>query len=143
MLDIKSRDVINGEEILVKMSNNHYVNIAENYTGVSPIELGTPLDPNLAQDTVEKILRHYENHPSIIEAKKLATTNESFIFLKAKIEDINKIINSLDLKKGTGTDGIPNKIIKTASKIVHSRLTHVLNQDMIKIVFLNLLKLSQ
>ena len=88
-------------------------------------------------------MKHYENHPSIIEAKKLATTNESFIFLKAKIEDINKIINSLDLKKGTGTDGIPNKIIKTASKIVHSRLTHVLNQDMIKIVFLNLLKLPQ
>ena len=54
-------------------------------------------------------MKHYENHQSIIEAKKLATTNESFIFLKAKIEDINKITNSLDLKKGTGTDGIPNK----------------------------------
>ena len=64
-------------------------------TGVAPIEFGTPLDPNLDQDTVQKVLKH-ENHPSIIESKKLAKTNERCIFPKAKTEDINKIINSLN-----------------------------------------------
>ena len=47
MLDIKARDVINDEKILVKMFNNHYVNLVENSTGAAPIELGTPLDPKL------------------------------------------------------------------------------------------------
>ena len=48
------------------MGNDHYVNIVEKSTGVDPIELGTPLDPNFFRDTVEKILRN-ENRLSIIE----------------------------------------------------------------------------
>ena len=71
--DIEARDVINDEEVLVEMFNNHYANIIEN-SRVDPIELGTPLDSILDQDTVEKILKHYENHPSIIEIKKLANS---------------------------------------------------------------------
>ena len=54
-------------EILVEMFNSHYVNIVENFTGASStIELVTPLDSNLNRNTVEKILKHYENHLSII-----------------------------------------------------------------------------
>ena len=78
VLDIKAGDVTNEEEIIVEMFNNHYVNSAENSTGVAAIELGAPLDPNLDRDTVEKVLKHYENHPSIIESKKLAKTSKSW-----------------------------------------------------------------
>ena len=60
------------KKVLVETFNNHYVNIVENSTGVSPIVSGTPLDPKLDRDTVEKILKHYENHPSMIKTKKLA-----------------------------------------------------------------------
>ena len=38
VLDIKAGDVVNDEEILVKMLNNDYVNIVESSTGVAPIE---------------------------------------------------------------------------------------------------------
>ena len=64
----------------------------ETLLGLPPIELGTPLETNLDRDTAEKILKH-ENHPSIIEIKTLAKTNESFTFPKTKTEDIKKIIN--------------------------------------------------
>ena len=77
------------------MCDNHYVNIVENSTEDAPIELGTPLDPNLDRDTLEKILKHHENHPTIIGIKKQAKTYESLAFPKAKTEDINKIINLL------------------------------------------------
>ena len=69
VLDIKPRDFINEEEILVEMFNNRYVNIVETFTGVAQIELGTPLDPNLDRDPVGKILNFYEKHPSITETK--------------------------------------------------------------------------
>ena len=82
VLDIKVGDVINDEETLVEMVNSHYVNIVENSTGVAPIWVGTPLDPNLDWDIVEKILKYYENHSSTIEIKKLAKTNENFTFPK-------------------------------------------------------------
>ena len=124
--DIEARDVINDEEVLVEMFNNHYANIIEN-SRVALIELGTPLDSILDQDTVEKILKHYENHPSIIEIKKLAKTNQSFTFPKTKTKYI-KIINSLNRKKATGTDEIPIKASKTASKIEDSHSTNVINE---------------
>ena len=130
MLDIKAGDVINDDEILVEMFNNYYVNIIENSTGITPIELGTLLDPKLDRDTVEKIVKHYENHQSITENKKLARVNQSFRFPKAKTKNIVKIINSLNSKKATGPDGIPMKVIKTASKIMDSHLTNVINQDL-------------
>ena len=112
------------------MFNHHYVNIVENSTGVAPSELGTPSDPNLDSKTVEEILKHYENHPSIKEIKKLVKKNETFTFPKAKTEDINKIINSLNPKKATGPDSIPIKIIKVASKIIDSHLTNAINEDL-------------
>ena len=84
MLDIKAGDVINDEKILLGMFNNHYVNIVENSTGVTPIELGTPLDPNVVRDVVEKILKHYEIHPSIIEIFKKLRFVFALHFLKLK-----------------------------------------------------------
>ena len=70
ILDSKAEDVINDKKVLVKIFNNHYVNIVENSTGVAPIEL----DPNLDRDTIEKILKHYKDHPSIIQPKKSCRT---------------------------------------------------------------------
>ena len=74
-------------------------------------------------------MKHYEENTRIIEIKKPATTNESFTFPKAKTEDINKIINLLNSKKVTASDGIRIKVIKTASEILDSHLTYVINQD--------------
>ena len=100
----------------------------EKSSGVVPIEFWTKLDPNLDRDTIEKLLKH-ENHPSTEEIKKLAKTNESFTFPKAKTEDITKIIKSLNPQQTTGPEDIPYRVIKTASKIVDSHLTNVINQD--------------
>ena len=111
------------------MFNNHYVNIAQNFTRVKAIEIVTPLNPNLDWDTVEKILKHYEENTRLIETKKPAKTNESFTFPKAKTEDINKIINLLNSKKVTASDRIRIKVTKTASEILDSHFTYVINQD--------------
>ena len=69
VLYIKVGDVINDEKILVGMFNNHYVKIVENSTGFAPTELCILLHPNLDWDTVEKILKHYENHSSLKELR--------------------------------------------------------------------------
>ena len=81
--DIKAWEAINDEKILAEMFNNHYVDIPENSAGVASIELGTTFDPTLDRDTVEKILKYFENHPSTIEIKKLTRTNKTFTLPKA------------------------------------------------------------
>ena len=56
------------------MFNNHYINIVEKSSGNAPKSIGDPLDPKQDSDTVQKIIQHYQNHPSIIRIKNNFTT---------------------------------------------------------------------
>ena len=53
----------------------------------------------------------------------------NFDFPTAKVEDINKIIKSLNPRKATGPDGIPVKILKIARNVIDSHLTNIINRD--------------
>ena len=53
----------------------------------------------------------------------------NFDFPTAKVEDINKIIKSLNPRKATGPDGIPVKILKIARNVIDSHLTNIINID--------------
>ena len=123
------------------MFNNHYVNIAKNFNRFNPIERVIPLDPK-TEIQLNIFLKHKENHTSVIKIKKPAKSNESFTFPEAKTEDINKIINLLNPKKVTTSNGIPIKVIKTASEILDSRLTYVIKQDIELISFFEFSKVG-
>ena len=45
------------------------------------------------------------------------------------MEDINKIIKSLNPSKVTGSDSVPVKILKIARHVIDSQLTNILNKD--------------
>ena len=46
----------------VEMFNNHFINMVEKTSGIAPESLGKPENH---EETINKILKHYENHPSI------------------------------------------------------------------------------
>ena len=48
----------------------------------------------------------------------------NFDFLKAKVDDINKIIRSLNPRKATGQNDIPVKILKIARNVIDSFITN-------------------
>ena len=62
------------------------------------------------EETVNKILKHYENHSSVSKIKRNQNETLNFDFPTTEVEDINKIIKSLNPRKATGPDGIPVKI---------------------------------
>ena len=72
---------------------------------------------------LHKIIKHYENHPSICKIKNNQNKNKTFEFPEAKVEDIKKIIKSLNLKKATGPDSIPIKVIMSANNVIDSHIT--------------------
>ena len=77
-----------------------------------------------------KLLKKYENHPSICKIKEVHNKNHTFEFPEAKVEDINKIIKSLNPKKATGPDGIPIKTIIYANNVIDSHVTNIINEDL-------------
>ena len=112
------------------MFNNHYINIVEKTSGKAPDSIR---NSSLAENdsvTIDKIIKHYENHPSICKIKNNQNKNKTFEFPEAKVENINKIIKSLNPKKATGPDGIPIKVIMSANNIIDSHITNIINQDL-------------
>ena len=49
------------------MFNNHYINIVEKTSGIAPESLGDSSLPENDEETVNKILKHYENHPGVFQ----------------------------------------------------------------------------
>ena len=108
------------------MFNKHFINIVEKTSGIAPESLGDSSLPENDEETVNKILKHYENHPSV---KRNQNETLSFDFPTAEVEDINKIIKSLTPRKATGPDGILVKILKIARNVIDSHLTSIINRD--------------
>ena len=91
--------------------------------------LGDSSLPENDDETVNEILKHYENHPSVSKIKCNQNETLNFDFPTAKVEDINRIIKSLNPSKATWINGILVKVLKTARNVVDSYLTNIMNRD--------------
>ena len=71
---------------------------------------------NIGKDTV------YDpsDHPSLLEIKNQNDCTNKFVFEKVTTDKVEKIMNNINIKKATGADGIPAKVIK-CSKSVRER----------------------
>ena len=132
LVSIKAKDEMRDEHILVEMFNNHFINIVEKSSGIAPNSIGNPMDPKQDKNTVEKIIQHYKNHPSIKKIKNNFLNSKPFDFPEPTVKDINTIIKSLDPKKATGPDGIPIKIIKHALNMIDSHFCNIIKKDLRK-----------
>ena len=128
--DIRTKDLINDEKILVEMFNKHYINIVQKTSGLAPKNLGNPLDSKLDEKAICEIIENYRNHPSISKIKEIVKEKPIFEIPEATIEDINIIIKSLNPNKATGPDRIPLTIIKTAANVIDSHLAYIINKDL-------------
>ncbi|CAG2212867.1 unnamed protein product [Mytilus edulis] len=67
------------------------------------------------------------NHPSIKEILDNRKHNSDFEFKKVSNENVEKILNKINIKKATGADGIPAKIVKNCKSYIAPQLTTLVN----------------
>ena len=79
--------------------------------------------------TVNKILKYYKNNPSLSKIKSKQNKTLNCYFTAWEDDNINKIINSLNPRKVTGSDSIPVKILKIAKSVIDLHLTNIMNKD--------------
>ena len=98
-------DLVTDKTKLANLFNLHYISIVENTSGAPPVIQGNPKNPNEDNTTVKNIIKQYENHNSIINIKNhIDSPVIRFDIPTAKIEDINKIIKTINPKKATGPE---------------------------------------
>jgi hypothetical protein len=124
--------LVNDDIEISKILNHQYVNIVEISTGNAPTSLG---DFNITNkesiiDYINKIILHYQNHPSIKSIKEHTQNLElpKFKIPLAEIDDIDKILKDLNVKKSPGPDIIPPELVKCVANIINEPLKEIINE---------------
>ena len=128
----EDNEILTDNKVLAKTFNDHYINVVEKTSGITPDILGNPEIKEKDQETIDLIKSKYQNHSSITMINSLNFDKNSFEIPKAKVEEINKFINEINPKKATGPDKIPPKIVKLSANIIDSHLTNIINNDLQK-----------
>ena len=57
-------------------------------------------------------------------------STKTFKIPKVEVSDINKLLKNIKIKKATGPDTIPPKLVKLSANIVDSHLCIIINKDL-------------
>ena len=122
-----------------RILNVQYVNIVETSTGSAPTTLGE-VDPKNKQSIVQyinKIITHYNEHPSILKIKEHRHDIEipSFKVPLADLEDIQFILTNIDTKKSPGPDFLPPELVKLVKDIIDEPLKNIVNDIITTCIF--------
>ena len=125
---IDDKNVITDEHELSQIFNKHYIKIAEKSCGNKPNKIGTTLGSLNDSDVIDRIIKSYQNHPSVLKIKnKFGSDLSSFDFQQIKAPEVKKLLKEIDIKKAVGVDTIPPKLIKIRAVIVAEALTQAIN----------------
>ena len=105
--------------------NDYFVNITEtlgiskNAENVSPVIEDT--------DPVERAIRKYQSHPSILRVRANVNEANDFDFQKTSVMEVEKQIRKLKPKKASPYGRVPAKILKQNSEVFSICLTSFFN----------------
>ena len=116
---------------LADILDTHYIKILKQSSCTSNIK-GNPENPLEDSITFKNFMKEYENYPSIINIKNQNLAKRSYKIDFATANQVNVIIKEVDLKKATGPDKIPPKIVKLSANVIDSHLTNLINSDIKK-----------
>ena len=101
--------------------------ILKSTTGKYPARPGT-----LASRISEKEIDKFKNHLSIVSIKNEFQPTPELNVKPATVDQVNKILRSLDAKKATGPDKIPIKVVQMSAYIIDKYPTNIINNDLLR-----------
>ena len=125
---IDGKNVITDEYHISQAFNKHYINIVEKSYGNKPNKIGNTLGFLNDSDAIDRIIKSYQNHPSVLKIKnKFGSDLNSFDFQQIKAPEVKNLLKEIDIKKAVGVDIIPPKLIKIGADIIAEPLTQTIN----------------
>ena len=110
-------DIISKQHDVAEVLNSYFSTIADN--------IGVP--DELPDDDFNSVLNEHRSHPSIV-AIQTHNHNASFDFSMCSDLDICKALQKLNIKKSTGYDNLPPKIMKMCSLELSNSFCTLINE---------------
>ena len=119
MLNHNNKIVCNDHE-LVKVFNEHYINIIEKLGGEKPTNITEEYSFENDKQAIEIICNSYKNHPSILKIRSTITvkenSNDNTIFLTVNRKEVKQCLQKLNRRKAIARDKISLALIKMAAE---------------------------
>ena len=149
--NLSQRDIIIEDEGRVISDNAEVAEILNNYfidavAGLDIEPFAVPAD-NISTDDIEKtdierIIKKYEEHPSILKIKENIVLDKKFVFNDICTKRVDEHISKLDPKKASIENDIPTVVLIRSSDIVSTYLADIYNKSKNKNIFPPTLKLG-
>jgi hypothetical protein len=96
--------------------------------------IGVPDELDITSENYPQcVFDKHENHPSIVNIKQSRLyDNYNFDFYAVNETHVGKILEKLNVKKATGYDQIPPRLIRAASTNISTTLTEIINTSLSK-----------
>ena len=129
-------DVITKPNEIVDCFNEYFINMA--------VHIG-PDDSVPIDDDVFSCVEKYDNHDGIVNIRRQMENNNmnSFHFSNINVDTVQHHLQKLNLKKATGCDMLPAKLLKSGSGVFCNSVCHLMNMSINSSKFPNALKLAE
>ena len=124
---LTNNSVILKEGPNIVTDSNELADIFNGYFSTIANEIGQP-DYIDHDDTVESIIQRHINHPSIVEIKAHNNCENIFKFKPVTPDQVLKQMSTVNIRKATGHDNVPPKIIKLCAPELAPYFTTFLNR---------------
>ena len=131
--------IVTEEKELVRIFNDHYINIVERSCGIKPTNVAKEQEIEENKKAVEVICKSFTKHESIKAikennvAKNLTAGNSHLPQVSAC--DVEQFLRNTDSKKSTSIDKIPPKLIKLSANVLSKPLAIAINNSFNKGMF--------
>ena len=128
---IENGSVISEKKDIAEKLNNYFIEAVSNLEieHFTP-EVDEPDDFNQEnEDLIDKIIRKYKSHPSILKIKENVKVENKFEFKDMTSDEIGSEIIRLKTKKASMENDIPTKVLKGSIDIVGPYLSNIYNNS--------------
>ena len=139
MLNHNNRIICNNHE-LVKIFNEHYINIIEKSGGEKPTNITEEYSFDNDKKAIEIICNSYKNHPSTLKIRSEITVKENInntIFSPVNRDEVKQCLQKLNPRKAIGQDKISPALIKMAAEPLSTPLSIAINNSFKYNIFLS------
>ena len=138
---VENDEILSTDREIAEAFNNYYSNAVKSLNLQCDFEHLSDVSDEI--DPIERAIKEFKNHPSIISVNKNIPKTTNFEFSQVDIDSIKKMIDNLDSSKSGTFGGIPTNCLTGVSDISAKFLNSVWNNEVLKdLKFANGLKLT-
>ena len=134
--------LITDNEKICENFNNFFISIGKNITNYNNIDTFNTHDSQSRLNYLNKVVRNYADHKSIVKIKSLSLEHNSFVFHHVHPNEVLKVIGDLKLNKSV-SGPFSTKITKVFAENINSHLTDCINNSILDASFPSELKLAE